>query len=444
MKQTFKEYYRIDDAEAKRIWKEGIIVVDTNILLNLYRYSKDTSDDVFKVLKSVKERLWLPYQACYEFHENRLNTYYDSWNAADSIKKKLNANIEKFTKDVVSQYGRNPFVKVDELTKVINRSVKSINTKLNEWKTSVTDFVNDDKILDEITTLFYEKVGLDYDEEELKAIFKEGEARYKVKCPPGFKDDTPEKRATGLRHVFGDLILWKQLIDYAKEQKKDVVFISDDQKEDWWVEWKGMKIYPRPELVREFEKETKGKRIIFYNQQQFLSFAQDGLQNKTKESTIKEIESVASAQIAKESIKIDNNTFYGCGVPQYVLGTDSKGNDALELRTLTGLTDPYQFSGATASQKILQNAMQNSGLAKPYAELTRIPADRTWATIINPIASKSVQSPLSCVALSSEDPKVYYPIYDAENLVVKAIGYPITDGVENRICISGKPEDNIK
>lgn len=447
MKRTFKEYYRVDDAVAKRIWKEGIIVVDTNILLNLYRYSKGTSDDVLKVLKSVKERLWLPYQACYEFHENRLNTYYDSWSAADSIKTMLESHIDKFTKEVKDKFSRNPFVNIDELDKVVKRGVARINTKLDEWKNSVTDFVNDDKILDEITILFDGKVGLDYDEEKLKAIYKEGEARYKIKCPPGFKDDTAQKRADGPRHVYGDLILWKQLIEYAREQKKDVVFISDDQKEDWWVEWKGMKIYPKPELIREFGKETNGKRIIFYNQKQFLNFAQPDLRDKTKESTIKEVEAVSSAQNDRASILIGNKTFYGGDIPQYVLGFTPKDNDPLELKALSGLTCTQPLSGITASQEILQSALHISELAKPFAGLTGKPSGSIWATSDpNKILLDGLQSQQPYLVSPPDPNSLYSSIYGSVKPILKVSSSPITGNTEGEehIVVRNDEEKSLK
>lgn len=414
MRTTFKEYYRIDDKDAKKIWEDGIIVVDTNILLNLYRYSKDTSDDVIRVLKSLKERLWLPYQVCYEFHENRLDRYYESWNAADSIKKKLSDQIEKFTKDVENQFSRNPFVKIDELNKVVKKNVDRIFAKIDEWKTSVNDFVTDDKILDEITSLYDGKVGPDFDEERLKSIYKEGESRYKVKCPPGYKDDTSDKQAAGPRHVYGDLVLWKQLMEYAKGQNKDVVFISDDQKDDWWVEWKGKKIYPQPCLVREFQKETNGKRIIFYNQKQFLNFARNVLDNKTKESTIKEIEEIELAQLSRDSIVWGDHIFYGGGYPQYILGISPKEN--VELRALSGLTEPCSLSGITASQEILQSAMHISELAKPFAGISRISPDYPEANFLlfgteKPVLKTSV-SPFSnkdedptCVSVKTKNDK---------------------------------------
>ena len=42
MKDIFKGYYRPSDDEFKKMWEEGIFVFDTNVLLNFYRYKKET------------------------------------------------------------------------------------------------------------------------------------------------------------------------------------------------------------------------------------------------------------------------------------------------------------------------------------------------------------------------------------------------------------------
>jgi hypothetical protein len=49
----------------------------------------------------------------------------------------------------------------------------------------------------------------------LKVIYKEAEQRFKESIPPGYKDNKkpePDK--------YGDIVLWFQLIDYAKSEKK--------------------------------------------------------------------------------------------------------------------------------------------------------------------------------------------------------------------------------
>ena len=66
MIELFKGYTNYSKDEYERIWKSAIIVVDTNILLNFYRYSEDTKREMIKILTNLKERLWIPYQIAKE------------------------------------------------------------------------------------------------------------------------------------------------------------------------------------------------------------------------------------------------------------------------------------------------------------------------------------------------------------------------------------------
>lgn len=289
MKSVFSEYYKISKSEEKRIWTEGLIVVDNNILLNQYRYSKTTSDKVIEVLTKLKDRLWIPYQVGLEYHNNRLDCFYNSWNASKTIKEKVDETRKHLLDDIKNKFNRNPFVVIEEFEDVVNKSFRQIEDKLKEWDKSVTDFINEDPINKKIIKLFENRIGADFTKEEIEKIYKEGEKRYSEKVPPGYKDDTQEKRSQGKRNVYGDLILWKQMMLKAKEEDKDVVFISDDEKEDWWFEWKGRKIYPRVELIREFRNET-GHRILFYNQKAFLEYANNNLSLGQLDDTIKEVE----------------------------------------------------------------------------------------------------------------------------------------------------------
>lgn len=46
--------------------------------------------------------------------------------------------------------------------------------------------VSDDKILNQILSLFNKKVGEPYSEEEMQNVLKEGKERYSRQLPPGF------------------------------------------------------------------------------------------------------------------------------------------------------------------------------------------------------------------------------------------------------------------
>lgn len=55
MEDMFKGYSNYSNEEYAEIWKEGMIVLDTNILLNFYRYSKETRDELYNTLKKLKK-----------------------------------------------------------------------------------------------------------------------------------------------------------------------------------------------------------------------------------------------------------------------------------------------------------------------------------------------------------------------------------------------------
>ncbi|MBP0029400.1 MAG: DUF4935 domain-containing protein [Roseofilum sp. Guam] len=72
MKDLFPSYYRPNQEEFKEIWQSAIFILDTNVLLNLYRYSEETRKQFFSVLEQLSDQLWIPYQVALEFQDNRL------------------------------------------------------------------------------------------------------------------------------------------------------------------------------------------------------------------------------------------------------------------------------------------------------------------------------------------------------------------------------------
>ena len=73
MKKYFSAYYPISEEEIKAIWKNCIFVLDSNILLDLYRYTEDTRDELIEILEDLGDRLWIPNHVGYEFMRNRID-----------------------------------------------------------------------------------------------------------------------------------------------------------------------------------------------------------------------------------------------------------------------------------------------------------------------------------------------------------------------------------
>lgn len=295
MKKVFSEYYDPPELTYKEIWDKALFVFDTNLLLNLYRYTTDTRDIILDVMNKVSDRIWIPYQVGLEYFNNRIKVINEVSNGYDAIKKFIINYKNGFEKYLNDNYNHHPYINRDMLKERYSNIIKPINDLLDEWKRKDPKYQDDDVIWKKLTDLFDGKVGEDFSSENLYKLYKEGEIRYAHQVPPGYMD-LPQKKDQGERALYGDLIVWKQTIEKAKESNRDVIFVTDDKKNDWFeAKVKGKRSGPRKELLREFSKESDGQKILIYNQESFLKYANDYLKADIKEESIKEVKDVSVA-----------------------------------------------------------------------------------------------------------------------------------------------------
>lgn len=283
MKKIFKEYHQFTKQEFQQLWKNCLFVFDSNTLLNMYRYSRVTVDEYFDVLNELKKKkkLWIPYQVGYEFYENRITViseYEKSYDEILSIIEKAKSNIEVKYKD-------HPFLNLYEIKEEMSKGLSGVERKIKKAKKDHPKWLEKDEVLEKLNQLFEGNIGNNYDEQKLNEIKKEGKERYEKKIPPGFKDDKkPEDKK------YGDLILWYQIIDKAKESKKPIVLISGDVKEDWWLEKDGKRLMPLPQL----KKEISDKAVVdfhIYTADRFLELYKTH-EKKIDDRTIKEVRKI--------------------------------------------------------------------------------------------------------------------------------------------------------
>lgn len=277
MNDLFPGYFRKTSAEIKQIWKECIFALDANVLLNLYRYSPATSRQSFEVLKKLKDRLWLPWQAAREFHDNRLGVIDKQTRTYD----KSIENSNRLLKDLENAR-EHPFVE-DKLL----ASVRSILSELNSCLISSRDnrykLLTSDPLLHEMSKLFQDRVGQEPDEKLLAARIERARERCANKIPPGFRDSSKE----GLR-PYGDVLMWFELMEHAKSCGRSVVFITDDAKNDWWLDVSGRTVGPRPELVQEFVQHS-GQQVLLYRPDRFFDYASEYLNSDLTPGVIEEM-----------------------------------------------------------------------------------------------------------------------------------------------------------
>lgn len=293
MKKHFPGQFPQSKSSIHKLWKSCTFVVDANILLNLYRYSDSTRDQFLNVLYSISDRVWLPYRAAEEYFAKRLSVigqqekaYDDAVHTIESLERTLeNAR-------------QHPFVSGTTMKRV-KAVFDKLKQELSENQKLHTKRITEDPIKGSIAKIFSGHVGAEYESKRLAEILAEGETRYEERVPPGFKDENKDDdsgRLANQCHKYGDLLVWFQILDHAKEQATSVILVTDDKKEDWWEIFKGRTIGPRPELVKEFLSKTQ-QSFHMYQADRFLEFANEHLEQTIDESALLEIREMQERDI---------------------------------------------------------------------------------------------------------------------------------------------------
>jgi predicted nucleic acid-binding protein len=307
MRNLFSWRLRPSEAEFSEIWNNAIFVFDTNVLLDLYRASQTTVDDFLNLIEQIKDRIWLPYQVANEFLERREEIIESE---AASFQKALK-ELEKWKSEqtnfnslrgYLSQVGRIVSSEVEFLFDEQNNFIDSLNEVEKKFREKIEEVahshsqldVNKDKILERLLSLFDSKVGNAYDESTLQKLYEEGNKRYQQSIPPGYKD----AGKNGERQ-YGDFIVWKQILDFAKKESHPIIFITGEKKEDWWNRKDGKILSPRVELRREFLDFTK-QLFWIYQTKHFLEMARERLMIEINQQSIEETDAIAEANAFEE------------------------------------------------------------------------------------------------------------------------------------------------
>lgn len=262
MKSIVKEFLEPSINEKQELWEKAIFVFDTNVLLNLYRYSAKTRNSLLEAFESFKERVWIPYQVAFEYMRRRCEVIYESVQRYDQYKKDIGVFLDK-TKETLRLTSNDD--EISELSRYLYKWLDS-----NKDKNLLVLNADNDEILDKILDIFDGRVGDILSDEEMNQIKNEGQERYKKSIPPGYKDEKKKQKQEEDSNEYGDLIIWKQIMKYSKENTVGIVFVTHDQKEDWWNIVKGRTIGPRIELRREFIAETH-QVFHMYSMNSFIS-----------------------------------------------------------------------------------------------------------------------------------------------------------------------------
>lgn len=267
MREKYPGWYPKRPDSVAKLWDTAIFVPDANVLLHCLRHTTVVRDELLRLFEAIGDALWIPYQVGLEFQRNRLDVEFGALDAYDALIKDQEANIDK-ARERLRQLRAHPTIDVQKELAALDMFISDFTARMKAARDAHPS-AEIDGVLEKLTKLLENRVGDKWSPEKLVALKKEGDDRYSKKVPPGYKD---QKKDAGEYDKFGDLIIWKDMIARAKAEKRPVIFISDDAKEDWWWIHRGRKIGPRPELIEEFRAEA-GQDFHIYEFSQFLRFA---------------------------------------------------------------------------------------------------------------------------------------------------------------------------
>ncbi|MBG6100741.1 chaperonin cofactor prefoldin [Micromonospora vinacea] len=299
LSEGFEQYLVPDTDEIKAGITRGLVVLDSNVLLELYRFAAPARSELFEVLEKIGERIWIPHQVRVEFHRNRLKvmssqeeSYQEVLKAIGEVRQSQNsvvARIRELAKRVLL-----PEEARDELVQLVSRGLddaERVMTQLRAAHSSPGGFAKD-PILQRLQSLFEGRVGEPLDEGELSVAREEALRRVEAQEPPGYKDG-------GKEDPTGDYLVWYQTLKEAAMRNQPLLFVTRDAKEDWFLRLKGQTICGHPDLIAE-ARDVAGVPAIIMQTQSLLHHARAFLDTDVSEETIRQAES-AAAQASRDA-----------------------------------------------------------------------------------------------------------------------------------------------
>jgi hypothetical protein len=422
MRNSFPSFYRPAQEDLAELWASGLFVLDTNVLLNLYRYPMEARQVLLSVLRQLSPRLWVPHYVALEYQRNRLTVIAEQVRRFDEVRKVADDALRaiKGGFDPLQLKRRHSAIDPDSFVRSIDDAVRQFKAQLEQLEADQLDVYHDDTLRSEVDAILDGRVGTPPSSQDaLDEVYAEGITRYQSRIPPGFEDapkgdqpasDTFQWNGLRFRREYGDLLLWKQILDHAKANAVSrMCLVSDDEKEDWWwsVESRGRKtIGPRPELVEEAFL-TAGVRVFYmYNSERFLQFAKTYLGSQVDDTSIDQVREVAHIQrLAKSTLAALPGRDYSeaeAAVAQWVAAEHPQWNtvlnshgypDILLYASDTSAPLGYEVKLLRGSPSFAQHVLRNQMYRAFHAVATGMVTQLTIVLVASdqPIASQAAE-----------------------------------------------------
>lgn len=300
-REPFKEFYVPSERARKDALLKGLVCLDTNVLLDAYRFAPGPRDELLTALEAFGDRLWIPHQVALEFHRNRIKVISKQGQAykdlldtlgglRDSVNSEALSRVRTLNKTIASAEA-NPETMLTPIFRALDRVIEKLEALRSSHGVTL-DQLDSDPVLDAFENIFNGRVGEGFTPEEEDEAYKEAERRVKQKIPPGYKD------ASDKEDPAGDYLLWRQLLTEAKGRKLPLLFVTRDVKDDWFRREAGRTLSARPELIRE-ARQVANVDFVIMETKSFLFHVRRYMTNKVSSNLISQVEDLPPIRAPK-------------------------------------------------------------------------------------------------------------------------------------------------
>jgi hypothetical protein len=295
MRAEFLGYFEPSERDLSRLWKNAVIALDTNVLLGLYRMPEASRKEILAVLRSVGERLWVPYHVLVEYHSNRLTTLREEFEAAEKMERDFRDAFMAFKAVVTNEKvtKRACWNDLSEKFNEIEAKAKELYAIAKKERANYIAPSQDDEIRDFLESLLAGRVGpRPLNQEAVNSAEAIAAERYQRGLGPGHldgkKDGTHLVDGLIYNRQYGDYMVWAGLLDHCRSEKvQAAIFVTSDVKDDWWLDTRGKAgKKPQPELVMEMRREAGVRDFGMYTLSTFVANAKNRLKLKVNDQTI--------------------------------------------------------------------------------------------------------------------------------------------------------------
>lgn len=230
-----------------------LVVLDTNALLFPFKVGgRDFSEIKSAFTRLAGEgRLRVPARVIREYLNNRdtqLSNLLKAVQDKVSTLPSSGSNLPHFFKDMD---GASAAFDADQhLHKASREYAKALRPLIDRMKA----WRGDDPVTVAYKKIFGPDVVVDC-KFDRPTVAQQWKTRLENKTPPGYKDSNKPDKG------IGDFLIWLTILEIGRTSEKDIIFVTGDEKADWRVRSDNSGVYPRPELIDEYRRCTKGKNL---------------------------------------------------------------------------------------------------------------------------------------------------------------------------------------